>query len=69
MQYYEIQFQVTPYSEAACDLLSAIVAECAGLESFIPTPHGINGYVQTNLFDRTGHWKMPLQIFQCRTSR
>lgn len=53
MQYYEIQFQVTPYSEAACDLLSAIVAECAGLESFIPTPHGINGYVQTNLFDRT----------------
>ena len=52
MQYYEIQFHVTPYSETACDILSAIVADCAGLESFIPTPYGINGYAQTNLFDR-----------------
>lgn len=52
MQYYEIQFHVTPYSETACDILSAIVADCAGLESFIPTPYGINGYAQTNLLDR-----------------
>ena len=52
MQYYEIQFHITPYSETACDILSAIVADCAGLESFIPTPYGINGYAQTNLLDR-----------------
>lgn len=52
MQYYEIQFHVAPYSETACDVLSAIVADCAGLESFIPTPYGINGYAQTTLFDR-----------------
>lgn len=52
MQYYEIQFHVTPYSETACDVLSAIVADCAGLESFIPTSYGINGYAQTTLFDR-----------------
>ncbi|HIY37408.1 MAG TPA: 50S ribosomal protein L11 methyltransferase [Candidatus Paraprevotella stercorigallinarum] len=43
---------MTPYSETACDILSAIVADCAGLESFIPTPYGINGYAQTNLLDR-----------------
>ena len=51
MKYYEVDFNITPYSEDAADVLSALAAE-AGFETFQPTGQGLTGYVQQALFDR-----------------
>ncbi len=48
MKYLELDFIISPYSRDAADILMALVAD-AGLESFVDTPQGVKGYVQTGL--------------------
>ena len=52
MKYYEVIFTLTPCSQDAQDLLSALAAE-AGFETFEETPTGLKGYVQQSLFEPT----------------
>ena len=51
MKYYEVDFNLSPTSSDACDLLAAIAGE-AGFETFEETDKGLKGYVQQQLFDR-----------------
>ena len=51
MKYYEVDFNLSPTSSDACDLLAAIAGE-AGFETFEETDNGLKGYVQQQLFDR-----------------
>ena len=51
MKYYEVDFNLSPTSSDACDLLAAIAGE-AGFETFEETDNGQKGYVQQQLFDR-----------------
>ncbi len=51
IKYYEISFTITPCSQDACDLLSALAGE-AGFETFEETENGLKGYVQQQLFDK-----------------
>lgn len=51
MKYYEVDFNLSPTSGDACDLLAAIAGE-AGFETFEETDNGLKGYVQQQLFDR-----------------
>lgn len=51
MKYFEVDFQLSPFSQDACDILAALTAD-AGFESFEETQHGIRGYVQQPLLDR-----------------
>lgn len=51
MKYFEVNFQLSPLSQDACDILAALTAD-AGFESFEETQHGIRGYVQQPLLDR-----------------
>ena len=51
MKYYEVEMTITPCSQDARDILSALSAE-AGFETFEETPTGLLGYVQQALFDR-----------------
>ena len=53
MKYYEVDFNITPCTEASADVLSAMVAEC-GFEAFENTAHGIRGWVQQTLFRKEG---------------
>ncbi len=50
MKYYEVEMTITPCSQDAQDLLSALSAE-AGFETFEETESGLKGYVQQTLFD------------------
>lgn len=50
MKYYEVEITITPCSQDARDLLSALSAE-AGFETFEETPTGLLAYVQQSLFD------------------
>ena len=50
MKYFELTFDITPYDEAAGDVLAALLAE-AGCETFLPTATGIKAYVQQALYD------------------
>lgn len=50
MKYFEATFQVTPCSEVATDVLSALCGEI-GFESFVECEGGIKGYIQQTLFD------------------
>lgn len=50
MKYYEVDFQLSPASGDACDLLAALAGE-AGFESFDTTDNGLRGYVQQQLFN------------------
>ena len=52
MKYLELDFIISPYSRDAADILIALVAD-AGLESFVDTPQGVKGYVQTGLFEQS----------------
>ena len=49
MKYYEVDFTLTPCTEASADVLVAMIAEC-GFEAFENTPHGVTGWVQQPLF-------------------
>ena len=51
MKYYEVEMTITPCSQDARDILSALSAE-AGFETFEETPTGLLAYVQQSLFDR-----------------
>ena len=50
MKYYEVDFTMTPCSQDAQDILSALAGE-AGFETFEETTTGLKGYVQQALFD------------------
>ena len=50
MKYFEVEFTITPCSQVAQDLLSALAGE-AGFETFEETADGLKGYVQQTLFD------------------
>ena len=52
MKYYEVTFCVSPYNEDACDILSALLADC-GFETFVPPEQGITAYVQQAVFDES----------------
>ncbi len=51
MKYYEVTFTLTPCSQDARDILSALAGE-AGFETFEDTTDGLTGYVQQQLFDQ-----------------
>ena len=50
MKYFEVEFTLTPCSQVAQDLLSALAGE-AGFETFEETETGLTGYVQQSLLD------------------
>ena len=50
MKYYEVHFNIQPYSQDACDLLAALAGE-TGFETFEDTDEGLTGYVQQMLFN------------------
>ena len=50
MKYYEVNFNMTPCTQDAQDILSALAGE-AGFETFEETATGLKGYVQQALFD------------------
>jgi ribosomal protein L11 methyltransferase len=50
MKYFEIDFTLTPCSEDAQDVLSALAGE-AGCESFEQTADGLKAYIQQSLYD------------------
>ena len=52
MKYFEVEFTITPCSQVAQDLLSALAGE-AGFETFEETADGLKGYVQQTLFDES----------------
>lgn len=49
MKYLELKFLISPYSQDASDILTALSAE-AGLESFVETPEGLKGYAPLQHF-------------------
>ncbi len=61
MKYYEVNFQIQPFSSDACDILAALAGE-AGFETFEETEGGLKGYVQQALFDQESLNQM-LQFF------
>ena len=50
MKYSEASFLLSPYSEAAGDVLAALLAEI-GFDTFVPTADGLKAYVQTSVLD------------------
>ena len=52
MKYFEVEFTLTPCSQVAQDLLSALAGE-VGFETFEETASGLTGYVQQSLFDES----------------
>ena len=52
MKYFEVEFALTPCSQVAQDLLSALAGEI-GFETFEETASGLTGYVQQSLFDES----------------
>ena len=50
MKYYEVDFTMTPCTQDAQDILSALAGE-AGFETFEETTTGLKAYVQQALFD------------------
>ncbi|MDE5787123.1 MAG: 50S ribosomal protein L11 methyltransferase [Bacteroidaceae bacterium] len=49
MKYYEVKFSLSPYSEDAGDVLSALLADI-GFETFSPSADGLTAYIQQSLF-------------------
>ena len=52
MKYFEVEFTLTPCTQVAQDLLSALAGE-VGFETFEETENGLTGYVQQSLFDES----------------
>ena len=50
MKYYELNFTISPCSQDAQDVLSALAGE-AGCETFEETTTGLKAYIQQQLFD------------------
>ena len=51
MNYLQYLFKIDPATEAAADVLAALLAD-AGFESFEPTDDGLTAYVQTALLNK-----------------
>ena len=49
--YISVRAEITPYSETASDILSALLSDI-GFESFVPTGSGLDAYIQASLFNR-----------------
>jgi ribosomal protein L11 methyltransferase len=49
MKYYEVEFNITPMSGDASDILAAMAGE-AGFETFEETESGLKGYIQQSQF-------------------
>ncbi len=47
--YYLVKFQLSPCSEAECDILSALLAD-GGFESFVADADGVSAYVKKEIF-------------------
>lgn len=47
--YYHIRFDLTPCTEAECDILSALLCD-AGFESFVPDEAGVSAYIKKELY-------------------
>lgn len=52
MKYIEVIFQLSPWSEAASDVLAALCGDM-GFETFVSEAPLLKGYIQENLFDDT----------------
>lgn len=50
MKYFEVNFQITPNSETASDILSALLAD-VGFEAFESSDHGLLAWIQQPLYD------------------
>ncbi len=50
MQYLELTFHITPYNEAAADVLAALLAD-AGCDTFEPSDTGLTAYILQNAYD------------------
>ena len=50
MKYSSASFNISPYSEAAGDVLAALLADI-GFDTFVPAADGLTAYVQTSLLD------------------
>ncbi len=50
MKYYEIEFNISPATQDACDLVAAYAGE-VGFETFDEISSGLLGYIQQSLFD------------------
>ena len=50
MKYFEVRFEITPYTEAAGDVLAASLADI-GFETFEPTDTGLTAYIQQSFYD------------------
>ena len=49
MKYLELTFQITPYDEAAADVLAALLAD-AGCDTFLPSDTGLTAYIQQDAY-------------------
>lgn len=49
MKYFEVTFQISPYSELASDILCALMAD-EGFETFEPISSGLKAWVQQSLY-------------------
>jgi ribosomal protein L11 methyltransferase len=50
MKYYEVKFNISPFSTDAADIVAALAGE-AGFETFEQSDDSLTGYVQQQLFD------------------
>ena len=50
MQYLELTFHITPYNEAAADVLAALLAD-AGCDTFEPSDTGLTAYILQDAYD------------------
>ena len=53
MRYFEISITITPYNEAAADVLAALLAD-AGCDTFMPADDGLSAYILQDSYDETG---------------
>lgn len=50
MKYLELTFNITPYNEAATDVLAALLAD-SGCDTFLPQDDGLKAYVLADAYD------------------
>ena len=49
MKYLELTFHISPYDEAAADVLAALLAD-AGCDTFLPSDTGLTAYIQQDAY-------------------
>lgn len=50
MKYLELTFHITPYNEAAADVLTALLAD-VGCDTFLPSDTGLTAYILQDTYD------------------